>query len=82
MSNKCGECLLFEGPGKKCVAGRSPSASLQAPSHCFKGPASLFDKKVCGGCRLFEGPGQKCGGGRSPTASLQAPSHCYAPSPG
>ena len=84
MANKCGECLLFEGPQKKCGAGRTISSATQsAPSNCFKGPASLFDKDVCGGCRLFEGPQNKCGAGRTISSATQsAPSNCYAPNPG
>ena len=82
MSNKCGGCQLFEGPTKKCGAGRSVTGGNSAPSHCFKGPASLFKSKVCGGCRLFQGPSQKCGAGRSVTGGNSAPSHCFSPIPG
>jgi len=82
MSNKCGQCQLFQGPGKKCGGGSSPNAASYAQSRCFKAPASLFKSKVCGGCRLFEGPGKKCGGGSSPSSSSSAQSRCFSPIPG
>jgi len=82
MAIKCGECLFFEGNGKRCNAGRTPTASQSATSNCFKGPASLFASKVCGGCRFFEGNGKRCNAGRTPTSSTSATSNCYSPIPG
>ena len=82
MANKCGQCLLFEGPGKKCGAEVSTSAGNSAPPSCFKGPASLFSGNKCGGCRLFQGPKQKCGAGRTAGSSLAAPPACFSPIPG
>lgn len=84
MSNKCGSCLLFQGPGKKCDGGKMVSgATGAAPSSCFKGPASLFKSKVCGACRLFQGPGRKCGAGKMVSGSTgAAPSSCFSPNPG
>ena len=84
MANTCGGCQLFQGPGKKCGAGKTiGSATNSGPSSCFKGPASLFKSKVCGGCRLFQGPGQKCGAGKTiGSATNSGPSSCFAPIPG
>ena len=84
MANKCGECQLFNGPNKKCGDEKTvTSASQNASSNCFKGPASLFNGSKCGGCRLFEGTRNKCGAGKTVTsASQNGPSTCYAPIPG
>jgi hypothetical protein len=82
MANKCGGCQLFQGPNQKCGADRATIAGNTAPSNCFKGPASLFSKKICGGCRLFQGTKQKCGGGRMTIAGNTAPNNCYSPIPG
>jgi len=82
MSNKCGQCLLFQGPNQSCGANRRMSASTSAPTNCFKGPASLFSGKKCGGCRLYQGPNQSCGANRRMSSSTSAPSNCFAPNPG
>ena len=84
MANKCGGCQLYQGPNKRCDAGRGPfSASNNALSSCFKGPASLFSGKKCGGCRLYQGPTQRCGANRGPfSSSNNALSTCYSPIPG
>jgi hypothetical protein len=80
----CGVCQFYQGPKQKCGAGKGPFvANATAPSFCFKGPASLFDKKVCGGCRFYQGPKQKCDSGKGPFDSIvSAPSACYSPIPG
>ena len=83
MTNKCGSCLLFQGPGKTCGGGQPGRlANTAAPIACFKAPASFFRSKVCGGCRLFQGPSQVCGGGQKRMANTPAPSNCYSPIPG
>ena len=82
MANKCGECLLYQGPKEKCPAGYQSPATSSAPSSCFKGPASLFSGKKCGGCRLYKGPKEKCTAGYQSPSISSAPSGCYSPSPG
>ena len=82
MANKCGECQLFQGPNQICGGGKRQSANNSAYSSCFKGPASLFNRKVCGGCRLYQGPNQQCGGGKRQHADNSAISSCYSPIPG
>ena len=79
MTNKCGECELFEGSNNKCGNGRTVQASTTASPPCFKGPASLFSGKKCGGCRLFQGSVNKCNNGRSVQSSTYATPNCYAP---
>ncbi|MCL2722548.1 MAG: hypothetical protein FWD47_14555 [Treponema sp.] len=79
MSNKCGECHLFQGSSQKCDNGRSVNSGTSADSGCFKGPASLFSGKKCGGCRLFQGSSNKCNNGRCVNSGTSADSSCYAP---
>lgn len=76
MRNKCGECMFFNGDGKKC--GGSPpahrKANLDACANGFKGPARLFDgKKVCGGCTHFMGANKRCSSKQQRTAQSSYP---------
>ena len=86
MANTCGECLLFQGSGKKCDADKTTSSANQMAKSCgsFKAPASYFDNDRCGGCRLFEGASNKCGQNRSTSSSNGMAKSCpsYAPIPG
>lgn len=81
MSNRCGDCLLFNGARQKCGGGNDDKTanSFACPSS-FKGPARLFDGKKCGGCKLFNGSRQDCGAGKSDRASnFGACSNSYSP---
>jgi len=84
MSNKCGDCGLFEGANVKCGGGQTArNSNSTACNHSFKGPASLFSGEKCGGCKLFEGNNVKCGGGQTArNSNSTACNRSYAPIPG
>ena len=85
MSNKCGDCQLFQGSGK-CDGGMQTHSANSFAGTCnsFKAPASVFSGKKCGGCRLFGGANVKCGGNMNTHSSNGFASTCnnYASIPG